>query len=435
MASDDETLRQRALRLALEENPDLAGREDHAALNALHEAAVAIEARLRLEQELVEVRRQEFADRARAEGAQARQRREDENHAAAQAARLAAEAEREREARARRQQLAHMGPVRRWIHTHRLIAIVAAVVVLAGAAYASWSIFSEYQRSAALAACDADAFYPGSPANYDRELANAFVACPSADVRIAVATNATPGTLTEDSLLSLAQDDNVDVVRAMLTEGLPASVVEVLASSNDPAVQKFLVTSHWNNLSTAAINALYERVDDPDVQRALLRRYDHFEAYASAEAAVRRWVDQGDPNVLISIAETRTTPVDILQELAQNSQRSISRNALKTLYPDPCEPGAPPDNRVVGSWTSARTGDQITFLGDCTLGIVLGEEHGLKDRGTIIYGTWRRDLGVVSFDDLSTSYRHKSYSLNEAGTVLTSLDNDGFIEEKFRRTS
>jgi hypothetical protein len=192
---DEREIRREALARALREHPDLAGRNDPDSLVRLNDIAEGFATQLRLEAEVQEVRRREFAESARLAGEQARAER------AAEQARDAAErAEAERERREaervaaderRRAKLQEMGRARRWMATHvRLVFAIAILLVLALTGGAI-GLMQWQQNQAAAAAAQAafdDAVRSCDPANLDTIKADQaaltkWLDCPNVEAR------------------------------------------------------------------------------------------------------------------------------------------------------------------------------------------------------------------------------------------------------------
>ena len=122
MSEDD--IRQTAMARVLEEHPELANATDTdslARLNVLVDEAVQ---QLRTRIELEDAQRRKFAEQARADGERAKKERAE--------AQLQAKREREQANEAQKvAALAAMNPLRRWITTHRGLAIAITIAVCA----------------------------------------------------------------------------------------------------------------------------------------------------------------------------------------------------------------------------------------------------------------------------------------------------------------
>jgi len=120
--SSDRDFRQEALSLAIQQRPDLAGPSSPESRKELSDLATQLESELRLQYEVDEIRRKEFAEQARRQGERARRQRREEEVNRAREERLRAEQQREL-------RVSSMPPAKRFFYVHRAASVIAVVVV------------------------------------------------------------------------------------------------------------------------------------------------------------------------------------------------------------------------------------------------------------------------------------------------------------------
>jgi hypothetical protein len=153
-----EQLRREALARALSEHPEWVNIDDPVKVAQLNDLADRYETELRLQQDILEVRRREFAEKARQQGELARQQREKEDLDRRRQAQARLEDEARRRESARQERLVAMNPLMRWLFNHKTAVIVMAAATAAVLLIVSSQIMrSESQSSSDSGQLDSDA--------------------------------------------------------------------------------------------------------------------------------------------------------------------------------------------------------------------------------------------------------------------------------------
>lgn len=316
-ASQESTLRERAVAEAIRRDPSLEGADSPEALNRLAAAAATIMEEMRLK-----------ADLERAQGARLREEQEAQ-----------AELQRQRDAearaaaqQAREEQLAAMPPFKRLILRYPIpAAVIASVLGLVALTGISSAVNAWNERQAEARAIEA---YESLKASCDparagevssQEIFIAWLGCESPSARISAMSQLGYGALGEALMDELAQDPD-EKVRAALAarDDLEARQQLTLAADTSVEVQLALATNP--EVEAEAFNKLAES----DEQSVLEAIRDNDEApYSAQEVAIAKLPSacissDTDPSESLVGTKWRTTP--------QPSLLRGTRNPVKEYY-------------------------------------------------------------------------------------------------------
>jgi len=374
----DDDLRIEALRRAVRENPGLAAQSDDESKAQLMRIAAAIEDRLRVDAELAQARRLEFAEQARLAGEIARQERVD-----AQAKAEEAEKARRLEYQLRhREYLDSLPSWRRWMVTHRSLAFLLALSL-----------------GAALVAS-----------------------------LVAVVVAATQARQAEATAQATAEEQARIESERQASEAAEREFQERLPAACDPSIDERRIPPNvwidWLGCSDPAVaaEAAFWLLDDAEI---LLRR----ENYGLIMKSLARVVTESDEGALISrISDREDIDLSVHEEIVQRWGPEVVPSSFRIVYEQLCSSGMEPETYLGGTQWSDGLGNSVEFNGDlCTaIGFTVGGRQvssvprsWSQDYNEVVIGKFHYELdgSTLKFlPDATGKY------LGEPPLVLTRID-------------